>query len=103
MNAIRDRLRAGKTVVGTAGSLSEENMSMLADSGLDFILFDTQHSPIELKEYKDATDELCKWIDEGKIKYRETITEGLENAPQGLRDVLSGKNFGKQVIKVAEE
>jgi 2-keto-3-deoxy-L-rhamnonate aldolase RhmA len=29
-------------------------MSMLADSGLDFILFDTQHSPIELKEYKDA-------------------------------------------------
>ena len=54
MNAIRDRLRAGKTVVGTAGSLSEENMSMLANSGLDFILFDTQHSPIELKEYKDA-------------------------------------------------
>jgi len=54
MNAIRDRLKAGKTLVGTAGSLSEENMSMLADSGLDFILFDTQHSPIELKEYKDA-------------------------------------------------
>jgi 2-keto-3-deoxy-L-rhamnonate aldolase RhmA len=54
MNAIRDRLKAGKTLVGTAGSLSEENMSMLANSGLDFILFDTQHSPIELKEYKDA-------------------------------------------------
>jgi NADPH-dependent curcumin reductase CurA len=55
------------------------------------------------KEWRSATDELSKWISEGKIKYRETVTEGLENAPQGLRDVLSGKNFGKQVIKVAEE
>ena len=42
-------------------------------------------------------------IAEGKIKYDETVTEGFENAPQGLRDDLSGKNFGKHVIKVAEE
>jgi len=31
------------------------------------------------------------------IKYKETITEGFENAPQALRDVLSGKNFGKAI------
>jgi hypothetical protein len=55
------------------------------------------------KEWREATNELSKWISEGKIKYEETITEGFENAPQGLRDVLSGKNFGKQLIKVAEE
>ena len=55
------------------------------------------------KEWREATEELCLWISEGKIKYEETITEGFENAPQGLRDVLSGKNFGKQLIKVAEE
>ena len=55
------------------------------------------------KEWREATDELSQWISEGKIKYEETITEGFENAPQGLRDVLSGKNFGKQLIKVAEE
>ena len=55
------------------------------------------------KEWREATEELSKWIAEGKIKYEETITEGFENAPQGLRDVLSGKNFGKQLIKVAEE
>ena len=53
--------------------------------------------------WKEATEELSQWISEGKIKYEETITEGFENAPQGLRDVLSGKNFGKQLIKVAEE
>ena len=55
------------------------------------------------KEWREATNELSQWISEGKIKYRETITDGFENAPQGLRDVLSGKNFGKQLIKVADE
>ena len=56
MNPIRDRLKAGKTVIGTAGSIFEDNMVMLADSGLDFILFDTQHSPIEPKQYKGSFD-----------------------------------------------
>jgi hypothetical protein len=37
MNPVRDLLKSGKTVVGTAGSLSEDTMAMLADSGLDFI------------------------------------------------------------------
>ena len=55
------------------------------------------------KEWREATEELSQWISEGRIKYEETITDGFENAPQGLRDVLSGKNFGKQLIKVAEE
>ena len=54
-------------------------------------------------DWENATKELSAWIKEGKIKYRETVTEGLENAPQALRDVLTGKNFGKQVIKVADE
>ena len=55
------------------------------------------------KEWREATNELSQWISECKIKNEETITEGFENAPQGLRDVLNGKNFGKQLIKVAEE
>ena len=39
-------------------------------------------------------------VNQNKIFYRETITDGFENAPQALRDVLSGKNFGKQIIKI---
>ena len=54
MNAVRDLLKSGKTVVGTAGSVFEPNMAMLADSGFDFILFDTQHSPVEVKQYNLA-------------------------------------------------
>ena len=51
-------------------------------------------------EWEDVTAELSALVQEGKLIYRETITEGFENAPQGLRDVLTGKNFGKQIIKV---
>ena len=51
-------------------------------------------------EWANVTAELSTLVQDGRLIYRETITEGFENAPQGLRDVLTGKNFGKQIIKV---
>ena len=36
----------------------------------------------------------------GKLRYRESIVEGLENAPRGLIELLAGKNFGKQLVKL---
>jgi 4-hydroxy-2-oxoheptanedioate aldolase len=49
MNAVKDLLKAGKTVIGTSGSATGET-AVLADAGFDFILFDTQHSPVEVKQ-----------------------------------------------------
>ncbi len=49
MNAVKDLLKSGKTVIGTGGSASGD-MAMLADTGFDFLLFDTQHSPVEIKQ-----------------------------------------------------
>ena len=37
----------------------------------------------------------------GKLKYRESVLEGIENAPRGLIGLLKGRNFGKQLIKLA--
>ncbi len=54
MNAVRDLLKSGKAVVGTAGSVFEDNAAMLADAGFDFLLFDTQHAPVEIKQYRGA-------------------------------------------------
>ena len=51
-------------------------------------------------EFEKATDELSLMVSNKKILYRETITKGFENAPQALRDVLTGKNFGKQIIEI---
>jgi NADPH-dependent curcumin reductase len=42
------------------------------------------------------------WLREGKVKYREDIVRGLENAPQAFIGLLAGKNFGKLVVQVAD-
>jgi 4-hydroxy-2-oxoheptanedioate aldolase len=49
MNVVKDLLKSDKTVIGTAGSAFGD-MAMLADSGFDFLLFDTQHAPVETKQ-----------------------------------------------------
>ena len=49
MNAIKESIKSGRTVVGTAGSPNVD-MAILADAGYDFLLFDTQHSPWEIKQ-----------------------------------------------------
>lgn len=54
-------------------------------------------------QWQEATEKLGQWVNSGKIKYRESIGEGLENAPELFRGLLKGKNFGKQLVKVADE
>jgi NADPH-dependent curcumin reductase CurA len=53
-----------------------------------------------MDEWQAATKELSQLVKDNKIIYRETITKEFENAPQALRDVLTGNNFGKQLIEV---
>jgi NADPH-dependent curcumin reductase CurA len=50
----------------------------------------------------EATERLGAWVKEGKIKYRESIGEGIRNAPALFRGMLNGKNFGKQLVKIAD-
>lgn len=42
------------------------------------------------------------WIRDGRIRYREDIAEGLENAPRAFLRLFRGENFGKLLVKVAE-
>ena len=51
----------------------------------------------------EATEQLGAWIKEGKIKYRESVGEGIENAPELFRGMLKGRNFGKQLVRIADE
>jgi NADPH-dependent curcumin reductase CurA len=50
--------------------------------------------------YADFLRDMTKYYKEGDIKYKEDVTDGLENAIQGLIGMLNGRNFGKAVIKV---
>lgn len=49
--------------------------------------------------FEEAFKVVRDWIKEGKVKYRETITEGFENMPQAFLDLFNGKNFGKAVVQ----
>ena len=49
LNVVKDMLKAGKAAIGTTASVKSP-VDFLADSGFDFILFDTQHSAVEIKE-----------------------------------------------------
>jgi NADPH-dependent curcumin reductase len=50
--------------------------------------------------WPEALAQLTQWIREGRIKYRESITEGLENAPAAFIGLFKGENFGKQIVKI---
>jgi NADPH-dependent curcumin reductase CurA len=49
----------------------------------------------------DFVNEIGGLLKEGKLKVRETIVDGLANAPQAFLGLLKGENFGKLVVKVA--
>ncbi|KAF0863866.1 NADP-dependent oxidoreductase [Pseudomonas sp. LD120] len=63
-----------------------------------FIVFD---------DYGDRHPEFIKamapWVLEGKVKFKEDVVEGLEQAPDAFIGLLEGRNFGKLVVKVAQD
>lgn len=50
--------------------------------------------------HEEGTNQLLQWIRDGKIKVKETYTEGFENMPQAFIDMLGGSNTGKAIVRV---
>jgi NADPH-dependent curcumin reductase CurA len=55
------------------------------------------------QEFATAAKRMAQWIAEGDLKYEETVTEGIENAPDAFLGLFDGVNIGKQLVKVGEE
>jgi hypothetical protein len=53
-----------------------------------------------LDRYAEANKALRDLVVAGKLKYRESVLEGIESAPAGLVGLLKGRNFGKQLVKL---
>ena len=51
--------------------------------------------------YAEGVQALTGHLAQGKLKYRESVVEGIENAPKGFLALLKGGNFGKQLVKLA--
>ena len=50
--------------------------------------------------YPEFAKQMGDWVKQGKIKYREEVIEGLENAPAAFVGLLKGEAFGKRVVKL---
>lgn len=47
--------------------------------------------------------DMAGWVRDGSVRYREDIVEGLEQAPEAFRGLLSGRNFGKLLVRVGHD
>jgi NADPH-dependent curcumin reductase len=54
-----------------------------------------------VERYPEANAALLELVVAGKLKYRESVLEGIEAAPRGLIGLLKGENFGKQLVHLA--
>lgn len=61
---------------------------------------------VALQNYPEHMDEfreqMAQWLADGKIHYRESRVDGLENAPEAFIGLLHGSNFGKVIVNVSE-
>jgi len=53
-----------------------------------------------MEVWPEALKELGTLVASGRLKYRETIAEGLEAAPEAFLGLLKGRNFGKQLVRL---
>ncbi len=61
-----------------------------------FLIFDYQ------RRFGEGVAQMAQWIREGKLKYREQFTEGLESTPRAFIGMMKGENIGKQLVRVSE-
>jgi NADPH-dependent curcumin reductase CurA len=105
--AVFSRLNVGARIV-ICGQISQYNLERPEPTfhpGL-LIVFRARMQGFLVNDYAHRFDEaaprLAKWIAEGKIRWREDVTEGLENAPRAFIGMLRGENRGKALVKVAD-
>jgi NADPH-dependent curcumin reductase CurA len=100
--------------VPVCGLIAQYNALPQAGSGPDrlaLLMRDVLRKSLSLRGFiqrefaalrPDFLAQAQQWIADGRLRYREDVVAGLENAPAAFIDLLQGRNFGKLVIKVAE-
>ena len=108
-DAVMRRLNVGARVVvcGTASIASwdpwpqgprvERHLLVKRARMQGFVIFD--YAP----RYAEGLRELEAWVRSGRIRYREDILEGIEQAPDSIAGLYRGENQGKRLIRIATE
>jgi len=105
--AVHGRLTVGARIA-ICGQVSQYNAARPEPSfhpGL-LIVFRATMQGFLVSDYAHRFDEaarrLARWVADGKLRWREDVTDGLENAPRAFLGMLRGENRGKALVKVAE-
>ncbi len=54
-------------------------------------------------QFQEAVARLAPWVRDGRLRYREEILDGLEQAPDAIAGLYRGENLGKRLIRVGHE
>ena len=49
---------------------------------------------------RDFYRDMGEWVRDGKVRYRETYVDGIENAPRALLGLFGGENIGKMLVRL---
>ena len=106
--ALRNLARGARVVI--CGAISQYNagpalkgpsnyLSLLVNRARmeGFVVFDYA------ARYGEARTQMATWLEQGKLKHREEIIDGLENAPTALLRLFNGSNTGKLMVRVGPE
>ncbi|HYI75809.1 MAG TPA: NADP-dependent oxidoreductase [Gaiellaceae bacterium] len=99
-------LRAHGRVVA-CGSISRYNDAEPSPGPRNMFMVVTKRLRIEgfiISDHYDRFGEFAReasgWVEDGRLRYRETVVDGIENAPQAFLGLLRGENIGKMLVKV---
>ncbi len=82
--------------------LRQEGLNVLGKDGSTdgFAFFAFSNLSSKHPEAEIALQTLAGWIKEGNLKYRESITDGLDSCTEAFIGMLAGKNFGKTMVRI---
>ncbi len=102
------RINHGARIV-VCGAISQINEDMPATGPRNYLQLMVKRARMEgfvtldyAPHYDEVRRRIAAWIEEGKIRYRDDIVDGLENAPRHLLRLFSGGHRGKLMIKLAD-
>ncbi|HKI02603.1 MAG TPA: NADP-dependent oxidoreductase [Thermoanaerobaculia bacterium] len=103
--ALRNLAMRARVVI--CGAISQYNATEPAKGPSNYMMLLVQRARMEgflvfdyVARFPEAQAEMGRWIAEGKLRHREDVVEGLENAPRALLRLFDGSNMGKLVVRI---
>ena len=109
LDAVLTRIARGARIV-ICGAISQYNNTSPVKGPANYLSLLVNRARMQgmvVFDYADrygvAVKEIAQWLREGRFASREDVVAGFENFPETLNKLFSGENFGKLVLKVADE